>query len=103
MLASWSRRVTTISSPGCKRARQRAAEAEGQRRHVGAEDDLLGAGGVEEIGHGAPGFVHQGVGAAAGGERAAVVGVVGHQVIDHPVDHVLRHLGPAGIVQIDVR
>ena len=41
-LASWSRRVTTTSSPGSQRAPDRPREGHRQRRHVGTEDDLGG-------------------------------------------------------------
>ena len=45
---------------------QGMAEAEGERGHVGAEHDFLGARGVEEVGHGGASFVDQRVRGAAG-------------------------------------
>ncbi len=47
--ASWSSRVTTISSPASSSRPDRAREREVERRHVRAEGDLV-RGGAEELG-----------------------------------------------------
>ena len=70
----------------------------GQRGHVGAEDDFVGAA-VQEVGHGGAGFGDHGVGAAAGGVGSAGVGVVAAQVVGDGVDHALRDLRSAGAVE----
>ena len=41
-LAWWSSSVTTTTSPARHPLAERASQVKGQRRHVGAEDDLLG-------------------------------------------------------------
>jgi len=86
---------------GRQRFAQRAAEREAERRHVGAEDDLFGAGGVQKIGDALARGVDHGVRAAAGGERAAVIGVHGQVIFGHRVDDLLGDLRPGGVVEKD--
>ena len=97
-MASWSRRVTTISSPGFSSRPIARRHGERQRGHVRPEDDFVGAA-VQEVGHGAAGFGDHGVGAAAGGVGSAGVGVVAAQVVGDGVDHALRDLRSAGAVE----
>ena len=78
---------------------QRAADAKRERRHVRAEHDFLRRSGVQHVGDGLVRIVQHGVAALAGGERAAVVGVAVGQVVADGVDHRLRHLGAAGVVE----
>ena len=65
---------------GSEFAADGAADGEGQRGHVGAEDHFIRVA-AEEIRHGGAGFGDNGVGAAAGGVSAAGVGVRVRQVI----------------------
>src|ERR1700730_5111083 len=60
----------------------------GQRRHVGAEDDFVGAA-AQEVGHGTARFGDHGVGAATGGVGSAGVGIVAAQVVGDGVDYAL--------------
>ena len=79
-----------------------AADGEGQRGHVGAEDHLILVA-AKEIRHGGAGFGNDSVGAAAGGVSAAGVGVRVLQIIADGVDHPLRNLSAAGAVEKDRR
>src|SRR5579859_7770802 len=76
----------------------RARDGVGQRGHVWAESDFVGAA-VEEVGHGGAGFGDHGVGAPAGGIGSAGVGVVVAEVVGDGVDHALRNLRAAGAVE----
>ena len=78
-----------------------ATQVERERGHVLAEHDLVGRRGVDEIGHRLLSVAQEGVRLDTGGEDPAVVGVTGHQVMDHGIDDALRHLGPAGAVEVD--
>ncbi len=84
---------------GPQRASESTAEVKCQRRHIGAEDDFLCRGCIEQIGGGLMRFVQDGVGFAAGREDAALVGVARGQVMHHRIDDALRHLRPAGPVE----
>ncbi len=79
-----------------------AAQREGQRGHVGAEDHLVGRA-IEEVGHRGARVGDHLVGALAGDERPAGVRVDSRQVIGDSVDHALRHLGTAGRVEENSR
>lgn len=79
------------------------ADAEGQAGHVLAEDDLLGAAGVEQVAHRLAGGVGGGVGLAAGQEWAAVVAAAAPQVVGQGVDDAGWRLRAAGAVQKDGR
>ena len=83
---------------GLEFAANGAADGEGQRGHVRAEDDFVSAA-VQEVGHGAAGSGDHRVGAAAGGVGSAGVGVVVAQVVGDGVDHALRDLRSAGAVE----
>ena len=80
-LASWSRRVTTISSPGCEGGPDGPAEGERDGRHVGPEADLVRIGGTKQVGRGHADVVDELVGLEAGREGAPVVGVAGEEVV----------------------
>ena len=98
-LASWSRRVQTISSPGCSVRHDGRGEAHRQRGHRRAEDDALG-GRAEQARDRGAGLGDERVGALGGLEGAAVVGVVARA---HPgrhlLDGVVDHLGAGGAVE----
>ena len=83
---------------GLEVAANRAGDGEGQRGHVGTEDDFVGAA-VQEVGHGAARLGDHGVGAAAGGVGSAGVGVVVAQIVGDGVDDALRDLRSAGAVE----
>ena len=83
---------------GAEVAADGAGHGEGQRGHVGAEDDFVGAA-VEEICHGGARIGEHGIGVAAGGVGSASVGVVAAQVVGDGVDDALRHLRSAGAVE----
>ena len=100
-LPSWSMRVTTISSPGSKRAAERARHLVGERRHVGADDHLLGRRGAEEIGHRLMRVVDHRLRGDRRLEEAAEIGVGLEQALRHGVGHRPRHLRAGGIVEID--
>ena len=84
--------------PGAQRAPERAGEHEVERRHVLAEDRLVGRA-AEERRRGDVGEVEERVAAHARGERAAEVGVRLAQVAGDRVDHGIRALRPAGPVE----
>ncbi|MBP1741220.1 MAG: hypothetical protein H6Q48_3513 [Deltaproteobacteria bacterium] len=83
--------------------RQGAAQAHGQRRHVGTKDDLTGRSSARHVGHGLMSLLQHSIAAAARGEGAAVVRVVSQEVMDHGVYDRLRHLRAAGVVKVDYR
>ncbi len=101
MLASWSRRVTTISSPAFRDRAQGAGQVQRQGGHVGAEDDLAGRAGVDEIGHGLARLGDDAVAALRGGKKAVLVGIGVPIIRGHGVDDRLRHLGAARAVEKD--
>jgi hypothetical protein len=78
--------------------RGRAREREVQRRHVGAEDDLVGRA-PEEGGAGQPRIGDEGVGASRCLEVAADVRVRLAHVRRDCVDHHVRDLRSAGPVE----
>ena len=103
MLASWSSRVTTISSPAFS---VRASEREMcsvRRGHVVAEHDLVRRGGVQEIRHGGVRLLQHRVRLLAGAEGAFVVGVAVQQVAVDAVEALLGDLCPARVVEEHVR
>ena len=75
-----------------------AAQREGQRRHVGAEDDFVGRA-IEEVGHGLVRLLDDQFAALAGEKRSAEIGVPLRQVFGDGVDHLLRYLSAAGRVE----
>jgi len=75
-----------------------AGNGVGQRGHVRAEDNFVGAT-VQKVAHGGAGFAKHGVGVAAGSVGPASIGVVVPQVIRDRVDHPLRHLRSAGAIE----
>src|ERR1019366_7079657 len=77
-----------------------AAKREGQRRHVGAENDFVGRA-VKKVGHGLMCLLYDQFAALAGKKRTAEVGVPLRQVFRNRVDHLLWHLGTAGRVEKD--
>ena len=83
---------------GRERAAERPREREVERRHVLAEDRLLGPA-AEEARGGRVRLLDELVAAAAGGERTAEVRVRLAQVGGDRVDHALRALRPAGRVE----
>ncbi len=78
---------------------ERAPEVERQRRHVGAERDLLGPA-AEQVGERRARGVERGVGLDARREGPVRVGVVVEQVVAHRVHHRARHLRAAGAVEV---
>ena len=77
---------------------ERAREHEVQRRHVRAEDDLLGLP-ADESRSGRAGLFDNGVGAPARREEAAGVRVRLAEVAGDRLDHLVGNLGPAGAVE----
>jgi len=77
-----------------------AADVQGEGGHVGAEDDLLGAGGVKPIGHGLVGGFQHSIRLAAAGKGAAVVGVVQGEVVHHALQSGLGDLRSAGVIKV---
>ena len=72
MLASWSSRVTTTSSPGPQLLREARAKSKVSWVMRAAEDDAAGVG-AEQVGHRGPGAERDVLGAALGlGDGAAV-------------------------------
>ena len=86
---------------GVEGAGDGAADVEGEGGHVGAEDNFLRAGSVEEIRHGSVGGVEDEVGLAAGGKDALVVGVAFEQILLDAVGGLAGDLGAAGVVEED--
>src|SRR5574340_1127948 len=86
---------------GLPAAGERAADVQRERGHIVAEDDLLAAGGVEQLGYGSAGLVDDQVGLAAGGKGAPVVGVPAQVILVDAVERLLGDLGAAGIVEED--
>ena len=99
MFASWSRRLTTTSSPGPQSVGQRAGEVEGQLGRGPPEDDAAGVD-REQVAHRGAGLDDDAVGAPLGrGHRAAVRdGRV--RVSTTAVATRVGHLGPAGTVEV---
>ncbi len=100
MLDSWSKSVTTTSSPGCKRPSMALGEPLEQHGRRRPEHDLLGAGGVQQKGD-------AGAGLGAAVRRRAATAVAraglhagGEEVVTHAVGHAAQHQGAAGIVEI---
>ena len=83
--------------------RQGPADVQGQGGHVVAEDDLLGAGGVQEVGHGAMGLRQDSVRLNAGGKSAFVVGVAFHQIALDAPGGLPGDLGSARVIKEDGR
>ena len=81
-----------------ERPPERAGQGEVERRHVLAEDRLLGAA-AEEARGGRMGLLDQFVAAATGGEGAAEVRVRLPQIVADRVDHGLRALRSTGRVE----
>jgi hypothetical protein len=103
MLASWSRRVTRISSPGPNVRASERLMCRCERGHVVAENDLLRAGGVQEVGHRGVGLVQDGIGFSAGLERAFMIGVALQQIALDAFGRLPGDLRPAGVVEEDSR
>jgi hypothetical protein len=80
-------------------AGDRAAEVQRERGHVVAEDDLLRAGSIVEVRHGAMGFVQHGVRGATGGEGAFVIRVAFQQVAVDALEGLPGDLGAARVVE----
>jgi len=78
-----------------------AAEGEGEGGHIRAEDDLTGAGGMQEIGHCTASSSDHLVGALTGDKSSLGVGIRLAEVGYHSVYDLLRHLGPTGVIEID--
>ena len=74
-------------------------EVEGQRRHVGAEGDLVRRR-AEEVGERLAGAGEHRVGLLARGVVPMRVGVVLVEVLGHRLDDRPRHLGAAGAVEV---
>jgi len=81
---------------------QGAAEVEGQRGHVLAEDHLLRRA-AQQVGQGLAGLGQGCVGLDAGGVGPVRVGVVAQQVVAHRVHHGGGHLGPPRSVEVGHR
>jgi hypothetical protein len=88
---------------GVEPVRQAPADVQGERGHVVAEDDLLRAGGVQEIRHGGMRFFQDGIGLPAGGKSTVVVGVALQQVTLDALSRLPGDLGTAGVVEEDGR
>ena len=84
---------------GADVARDRVAEQEGERRHVGAVGDLV-PGAAKEVGAGLLRALDDGVRLLRGGEGAVDVAVVVGEVVEHRVQHPLRRLRAAGSVEV---
>ena len=78
-------------------------DVQGQRRHVVAELDLLGARRAKEVGHGRVCLLGHRVAELARDEGAARVGVAVRVVVADGVDDALRDLRAAGTVEEDGR
>src|SRR5690349_12142724 len=77
-----------------------ARDGVGQRGHVRAKGDFVGAA-VEEVAHGGAGVGNHGVSAAAGGVGSAGVGVIVAEIVGDGVDDALRDLRSARAVEED--
>ena len=75
-----------------------AAHGEGQRSHVGSEDDLVRVA-AQEVRHGRTCARNHRVGVAAGRVSATSVGVVAFQIIGDSVNHALWDLSSARTVE----
>jgi hypothetical protein len=80
-------------------AAERAREVEGERRHVLAERDLVGAA-VHEVGDRPACRRDERVGLLAGGVLPVGVRVVMEQVVGHGIHDFARHLGAARSVEV---
>ena len=100
MLASWSSAVQSISSPGA-RSRPIARDGERERGHVGAEDNTVGIGHTDEVGHGPTRLADGGIAAAAGQKGPTRVGVGGEEVRRHGVDDAPGYLRARGVIEKD--
>jgi hypothetical protein len=84
---------------GPESATEHPPEVEGQRRHVGAEDDLAGRA-ADEVGERLAGGAEGGVGLRARGIDPVGVRVVAQQVLRHRVHDGARDLRAAGPVEV---
>mmetsp|Transcript_70564 Transcript_70564/g.222909 ORF Transcript_70564/g.222909 Transcript_70564/m.222909 type:complete len:501 (+) Transcript_70564:440-1942(+) len=83
-------------------ASKRPGQVEGERRHGGAEDGLVGLA-VQQVRHGAAGALDRGERALAGGVASPHVGRAEAQLLRHRGDGALVQLGAAGSVREDRR
>jgi hypothetical protein len=97
MLASWSEAGDDDFVARPQAAGQGAGEREGERGHVLAEDDLVGRGRAQEIGHGGMGFVEDLVRINRCLKCPAMVGVGIQQIIHHARHYRARHLRAPGL------
>ena len=88
---------------GVERPREGAGQAQRERGHVGAEDDLFAARGVEHVGHGLVRLVQHSIRITAGLEGAFVIRVALHQVFLNPLGGPAGDLRAAGVVEKDSR
>ena len=93
--AWWSSSVTTISSPGEKRRPRARAQVERQRRHVGAEGDLVGVA-PRKSARASRAAASGRVGLLARGIAPVRVRVVVEQVVGHRLADLARHLRAPG-------
>ncbi len=76
------------------------AHGERQRRHIRAEDDLIGIASSEEIGHRPLGLGDNLIAFPAGDKTTAMIGVVIGKMIRNSIDDALRHLAAGGAVEV---
>ena len=84
--------------PALQLSAQGATQGKGQRRHVGAEDHLVGCA-IEEVRHRGARIGNHPIGALAGEECTPGVRVACGEVIGNRVNHALRHLGTARSIE----
>ncbi len=83
---------------GLQFSNQRLGQQKGQGGHVGAKGNFFRIA-VKKVSEGLPGIVDDFAGFPAGGKITVEVSIGPHQVVNHGVDHHLRHLVTAGPVQ----
>ncbi len=85
---------------GAEVSSEGAAQGEGERGHVRAEDDFVSIA-IQKVGHGGPRLINDAIGIVAGLKGAVGVGVIASEIVGDGVDHALRHLRAAGAVEKD--
>ena len=79
--------------------RQRAAQGEGERSHVGAKGNAIGIGRADKIRQCGMGRIQFGIAFTAGGEFTTVVGITMGEIITDGINHALRHLAAGRAVE----
>jgi hypothetical protein len=87
---------------GTKCLPERAGKMKRQGGHAGAKEDCRRVvGNADQVRDRLPGIGDNGIRALTGAKRPADIGIAVRVVAGHRIDHTLRHLCPAGVVEED--